>query len=332
MQCDQIISNMVYSIGLICWYVFTSMCGYIYILLVYIFLKNKRLFFNVMCILVFCAFFPSICCKTRPIIHLSNFFQQRIQHTIFGLRNIKKNESYIYAASPHGIVPICSPCLFHRLQAKKYTLYYLVADILSKIPFINIFFRLTGYGSVRKDLFKKQLQQGKSIYFQPGGFQDMFLCEENTLHKETISIPFGWIKYALQYGKKVIPIYNFDETRISSFASLPCLAFRKKLYKQFRMNPFYIFTVSPVFLYKVLCEDGITSAIGRPITFPTISNPSTRDIKKWHKKYCKRLLHLVNKYKIKAGYPYLQLCIKELEETNLFCSSPGMVPPSSSSM
>jgi 2-acylglycerol O-acyltransferase 2 len=233
--------------------------------------------------------------------------------------------------SPHGIVPLCAPFLFHKLQEKIKKLYYLVADILLHLPIINLFLRLTGYDSTRKYLFKKKLQQGASIYFQPGGFQDMFLCEENTLHKETISIPFGWIKYALQYGKKVIPIYNFDETRVSSSTRLPCLAFRKKLYELFGVNLFYIFANSPAFIYKVLCEDGITSAIGRPITFPTIPNPTSRDIKRWHLKYCKRLLHLVNKYKIKAGYPDLHLSIKELEETKSLRSSPGTVPPPSSS-
>ena len=189
--------------GFICWYLFSSMGGYIIILFIYIFLKRIRLFLYIMCILVLSTFLSASCAHVWPMICVSNSFQQCIRHTIFGMRNIKKNESYIFAASPHGVVPLCSPCLFHTLQAKKNKLYYLVADILLHTPIINIFFRLTGYDSVRKDLFKKKLQQGESIYFQPGGFQDMFLCEENTTHKETISIPFGWIKYALQYGKKV---------------------------------------------------------------------------------------------------------------------------------
>ena len=283
MQYDYIISNMVYSMELICWYVFTSMGGYIFILLIYIFYKRVRLFLYFVCISVLGAFLPAICGNMWPVIRMSNSFQQCIRHTIFGLHNIKKKRILHFCCVATRYGPLCSPFLFHRLQEKIKKLYYSVADILSYIPIMNIFLRLTGYDSVRKDLFKKKLQQGKSIYFQPGGFQDMFLCEENTPHKETISIPFGWIKYALQYGTKVIPIYNFDETRISSRARLPCLAFRKKLYELIGVNPFYVFASSPAFIYQVICKDGITSAIGRPITFPTIPNPSKRDIRKWHR-------------------------------------------------
>lgn len=134
MQYDHIISNMVYSMGFICWYLFSSMGGYIFILLIYIFCKRIRLFLYIMCILVLCAFLPVICGKTWPVIRMSHSFQQCVRHTVFGLRNINKNESYIFAVSPHGIVPLCAPFLFHILQEKIKKLYYSVADILLLHP------------------------------------------------------------------------------------------------------------------------------------------------------------------------------------------------------
>ena len=90
MQYDHIISNMVYSMELICWYVFTSMGGYIFILLIYIFYKRVRLFLYFVCISVLGAFLPAICGNMWPVIRMSNSFQQCIRHTIFGLHNIKK--------------------------------------------------------------------------------------------------------------------------------------------------------------------------------------------------------------------------------------------------
>ena len=319
MKRSHIISNVVPVMGWICWYVFTSVSFYMIPVLIYIFVTNKRQFLSIICILVLCALLPKYLLpfsEQYPLYTMDTSLQTYIGHTIIGLRNIKKNESYIFAVSPHGSVPICSPLLFHTLQGKRRDLYYSIANILFKIPIMNIFFRLTGYDSVKKSIFKKKLQSGQSIYFQPGGFQDMFLCEQNILHKkETISIPFGWIKYALQYGKKVIPIYNFDENRLSSTTILPFATLRKKIYKLMNLHLFYPFSSPPTYLYNLICKNGITSAIGKPIIFPIIHDPSNRDIARWHRRYCKQLLYLVDKYKTRAGYPDLQLTIKELEET-----------------
>lgn len=318
MQQSHIISNMVYIMGGICWYVFSSSGFYILLMCICLFIASGRAVFFLITVCIFATllqtyFLPSP--KRWPLIRMSNSFRRCIRHTIFGLRNIKQNKSYIFAVSPHGMAPLCSPFLFHRLQAKREELYYSVADILLHIPIMNIFLRLMGYDSVGKDTFKKKLQRGESIYFQPGGFQDMLLCRQNTPYKEIISIPYGWIKYALQYGKAVIPIYNFDEIRVSFATRLPYVTLQNKLYKRINVHLFceFLRPVPPTQIYKIMCKDGITSAIGRPITFPTIPNPSKRDIRKWHRKYCKRLLHLVNKYKNKAGYPDLHLNIKELK-------------------
>jgi len=292
---------------------------YIIPILIYIFIASRQLFLIMVCIWMLSVTLPTYFLPFPaqwPLYTTGISLQRCIRHKIIGLHNIKKEESYIFAVSPHGSVPICSPLLFHTLQEKRKELYYSIANILFKIPIMNIFFRLTGYDSVKKSIFKKKLQSGQSIYFQPGGFQDMFLCEQNILHKkETISIPFGWIKYALQYGKKVIPIYNFDENRLSSTTILPFATLRKKIYKLMNLHLFYPFSSPPTYLYNLICKNGITSAIGKPIIFPIIHDPSNRDIARWHRRYCKQLLYLVDKYKTRAGYPDLQLTIKELEET-----------------
>ena len=42
MQYDHIISNIVYSMGFICWYVFASVGGYIFVPLIYIFFSKNN--------------------------------------------------------------------------------------------------------------------------------------------------------------------------------------------------------------------------------------------------------------------------------------------------
>ena len=212
---------------------------------------------------------------------------------------------------------VLSILYFYLINYKKNTKtpVFLIHKGLALIPPLNLLFKLFSFYSADKTNFKKKIKL-HNIYFIPGGVKDMYNMETN-IHgkKETINIPYGWMKYSLQEGATIVPIYNFDETSILKILSLPFLNIRKRIQSYTYLPIIFPDICDILYLYK---HKKITSAIGKPIQLPKIENPTKKDIFMWHRKYCKRLIRLINKHKKSAGYPELVVTIKELEDQRFF--------------
>jgi 2-acylglycerol O-acyltransferase 2 len=107
----------------------------------------------------------------------------------------------------------------------------------------------------------------------------------------------GFIKYALQFGYKVAPVYVFGEEKtLWKIDVLP---------KRFAMwlNKFNIPATVFFGKYGLLPDDDIDLrvVVGEPLVLPCIPSPSAEEVSKHHARYVKALRGLFDRHKEANG-------------------------------
>ena len=113
------------------------------------------------------------------------------------------------------------------------------------------------------------------------------------------------IKYALQYGYKVTPIYTFGESR-TFHTFTPLLALRLKVVRALGL-PMCFFFGSPTCPLFPRYDAWLLTYVGAPLELPAIAEPTIEDVDKWHARYVAALLQLFDEHKAEAGAPHAQL-------------------------
>jgi len=151
--------------------------------------------------------------------------------------------------------------------------------------------------------FKKFMSRGETCCFVPGGFVEA-CAYEHGVDIVYLSTKKGFIKYCLQFGYRLHPVYTFGEcdtyhtftgfknTRLSlAKNNVPALAFFG-----WPMLPMYPLPNSRVMTY-----------VGRGVDLPHIPEPQEEDVNHWHKIYTEALQRLFEENKADAGFPDAQL-------------------------
>ncbi|KAL1508050.1 hypothetical protein AB1Y20_007646 [Prymnesium parvum] len=184
---------------------------------------------------------------------------------------------------------------------------FLVADNLRKGPFSGLFKILcdvTGrIESASKAKIQQLMREKQNIAIIPGGFQDATLFAHGK-ERTAMSERKGLIKYALEQGYKLYPIYTFGESQTFwSFTSF--LHFRLWLNK-FNI-PAVAFVGEPLLPILPLRSSNIYTYVGPPLQLPTIASPTDAQVSAWHAKYIQALVDLFEANKAAAGYPDAKL-------------------------
>lgn len=81
------------------------------------------------------------------------------------------------------------------------------------LPISGMILRLYGIEGVDSANFKRLLKEGEPVGMLPGGFEEATLTtpRENRIY---ISNRKGFIKYALQNGSTIYPVFTFGETQM----------------------------------------------------------------------------------------------------------------------
>lgn len=105
------------------------------------------------------------------------------------------------------------------------------------------------------------------------------------------------MKYALQNGYKLVPVYTFGEERTY-------YAFSWLMEKLKFLNRFKIPAVVFIGKYIFAPNDNITciTVVGAPLQLPKIEKPSEADVDEWHDKYIQSLQTTFDKHK--ANYAH----------------------------
>jgi len=211
----------------------------------------------------------------------------------------------LYAIHPHGIFCLGWSMLYARPEFEH--VHFCFSNVLYYSPFFRIICKLTGNSSkCDKTTILNHMRNKRSLALIPGGF------EEATIHSNQTDRLFlknrkGFIKYALQYGYSIVPIYVFGEK--NTFSNLQgCWKLRLWL------NSFGIPSIFPfgLWFFPVLPkrdEMGIHTVVGAPLQLPAIAQPTKEDVDKWHHQYCVLLKALFDKHKsqVNGGASELEL-------------------------
>lgn len=127
----------------------------------------------------------------------------------------------------------------------------------------------------------------------PGGFHEATICEHG---KDRVYIKkrFGFIKYALQFGYAVYPVYTFGE---ADTYRQPGGGYGWRLALNDRDLP----AILP--FGKWWCpllpqwDVGLHTVVGKRLVLPQIESPTTEDVAKWHAAYVAALKELFDRNK-----------------------------------
>ena len=129
----------------------------------------------------------------------------------------------------------------------------------------------------------------------PGGFEEATFYLRGR-HRIYIKKRKGFIKYALQFGYKIMPSYVFGEEL--SYWQLDVGFNSIRLWLNKYGIPGTVF-IGKYFTFLPDCNMDVTIVVGKEIILPKIENPSPEDIDKYHAIYIKDLSALFERNKAK---------------------------------
>mmetsp|Transcript_33716 Transcript_33716/g.88671 ORF Transcript_33716/g.88671 Transcript_33716/m.88671 type:complete len:428 (+) Transcript_33716:56-1339(+) len=178
---------------------------------------------------------------------------------------------------------------------------------------VSSFFKLLCDASGRLEAASKKniqrlMQAGRNICIIPGGLEEAALFKFAT-ERVYLRRRKGIIKYALQHGYALTPVYTFGESRtFHTFTGL--LRWRLWFTRStgvptcwFVGSPTW-FSPAPIFPHY---DAYLHTYVGAPLQLPKVEEPRTEDIDKWHAAYIAALQALFDAKKSEVGEPNAKL-------------------------
>jgi len=224
---------------------------------------------------------------------VQNYFKS---YTIICEEEISK-ENTILPFAPHGIVAnatssaVCSG--WDSLDNFK----ILASRLVIYIPLSGFFARLLGIQGVDSKNFLQNMEKKKNILFIPGGYECATYTNDE-FDQVFIKERKGFVKYALMFGYKVHPCYNFGENKLYYMIKNYYLRKIGLFLNKFKLPGVFFF--GKYFIFPRTDID-ICSVIGKGIQFPKIQKPSKNDIEEYHDLYVRKLKELYDRYKSRYG-------------------------------
>lgn len=213
-----------------------------------------------------------------------------------------KDEPTIVAAHPHGCFSMGVRCLCVSPPYREAPNppICVVSSLLYYQPFGYFTFNRVNAGGApsSKASFKNLLKKRKNILLQPGGFEEATTSCPNAPDRVWTS-KGGFVKYALQYGYTITPMYVFNEKNgyhniqgawkirlwLSSFG-LPALVFAGKWW-------------APWLPLTLWGENGFHVVHGTPIPCPklkTPGQPTPDEVESYRQEYEESVLDLYRRH------------------------------------
>jgi hypothetical protein len=199
----------------------------------------------------------------------------------------------LFCFHPHGI--FCEGLTWNAWEPlRERNVRLLITRSLYQAPFARqVLGWLGSFGSVEKANLVREMQRGRAIALLPGGFEEATISEYG-VDRVYLRNRTGFIKYALQYGYCVFPVYTFGECR--TFHNVPgCWALRLWL------NRFSLPAVLP--WGRAWCpvlprpDARLHTVVGAGLPFPKIEHPSAADVAEYHARYTQALVALFDRHK-----------------------------------
>lgn len=223
-------------------------------------------------------------------------------------------DAYMICYHPHGVLPLALS--FNgglRLKAGGRPGEFIFADVklptdcnavlapaLWRVPFLCMVLQLWGActPASKKDM-KELFSTRKPFGMFPGGSEEVAIHEhgrENVFINER----YGFIKYGLEFGYKIVVAFTYGET--DQYRSLDLLRpLNLWLVKRFGF-------VLPIFWGRSLAcpvlpnGGGVNTVFGEVIDLPQIKAPTTEDVLKWHGVYVTALERVFERHRQRFGF------------------------------
>ena len=137
---------------------------------------------------------------------------------------------------------------------------------------------------------KGRMSKNQNLAIIPGGFEEATFFRYGS-HRVFLKNRKGFVKYALQFGYKLYPVYAFGEEQ--TYWAFSSLMERLVFLNRFKIPAVVFFGLG--FMPWTSAE--LTTVVGAPVQLPKISSPTADDVAKWHEKYQASLLKVFRKHR-----------------------------------
>jgi len=231
---------------------------------------------------------------------------------IRGALRSMKQDSTLYMFHPHGILAtgfVCNGCWsrpFNELTAAKDldvpkntgTVFLIASNLREWSAFFKVLCDVSGrLESATRSNINRLMTARRNIGIIPGGFEDATLMKHGK-DRTFMSKRKGLIKYALQHGYAVTPIYSFGESQ--TYYTLTWFLKQRLLLNAYNI-PGVLFFGEPWLPLLPRQDSCILSYVGEPLQLPQIDAPSPAEVDEWHAKYLEALRKVFNDNKAEAN-------------------------------
>eukprot|EP00919_Chromeraceae_sp_WS-2016_P061766 GHVR01146392.1.p1 GENE.GHVR01146392.1~~GHVR01146392.1.p1 ORF type:complete len:226 (+),score=-0.08 GHVR01146392.1:382-1059(+) len=210
--------------------------------------------------------------------------------------NPDKDPPTLYCFSPHGVFGMGCCQVYYRSMYELKHVTFCMSTVLYYLPFFTPLAKMIGNcGPANKAFVTNALKQKKSLGIVIGGFQEATITSTES-DRIYIKHRKGFIKYALQYGYRIVPCFTFGDFRCywNAQGQWP-----------FRLWLNSIGIPAVLFWGCWWCPllpkqppNGIHVVFGKPIPArEPIANPSQEEIDKMHAEYIEAIVGLYERHK-----------------------------------
>ncbi|KRX09352.1 hypothetical protein PPERSA_04658 [Pseudocohnilembus persalinus] len=198
-------------------------------------------------------------------------------------------EGVLFCWMPHSFM--CFNAWFSRFNENSpfYGSLLLGSRMSIKTPIFGSFLQWLGLTGADPDNTQDLMNQRKNVNLVPGGFEEATASHPKQ-YRLYINDRKGFIKYALQYGYKIHPVFVFNENK--GYKSSDIL-----MNLRLKLNKLKLPGVLMFSRYISFPEKDIDNVIvvGRHIEMPKIDNPTQQEIDKYHSIYLMRVKQIFEK-------------------------------------
>ncbi|CAE7888913.1 dgat2, partial [Symbiodinium sp. KB8] len=233
-----------------------------------------------------------------------------------------KPEKTLFAFHPHGAVCFgftANGIFDSAFVSKSAKIAFLIDDFLRNG---NPIFRLLcdtystrswEMSTADKSTVQKLMSQGANVALALGGFEEATVCETGK-DRVVLKSRKGIIKYCLQHGYRIHPVYSFGEDETYSF--MPGLISFRLWLNQFKIPAVAFFgdLMTPCLPRR---QARMLTVVGEAIQCPQIPAPTQEDVDLWHARYQKALTSTFQQWKAEAGRPHAELEVRTVLESEI---------------
>ncbi|KAI7845398.1 hypothetical protein COHA_001103 [Chlorella ohadii] len=225
---------------------------------------------------------------------------------------------HMIAYEPHSVLPFGGCVFTEHAEGMPRCLtntYVASTSTVFICPWMRHLAYWLGCRPASREVLRRSLAAGKSIFVCPGGVQECFYMEPDE-DKEVVFLKkrTGFVRLAIQAGAPIVPVFAFGQTPHfrfwRPFIDWPAFLFSRTAMSSVVRRIGYVPMLVWGWLGTALPHAvPMHVVIGRPIAVPQEADPSPETVQRYLKQYIAAIEGLFERYKAAAGHPAATLTV-----------------------